>query len=122
MIERQRDQSIGRKKMETHLEDSPDKDDDHERRGDPAQGAQPSNPEDGRDHHQDPADKGKNRQVKVCPEIKLDSSGKKSSLHSEPADEGKSDGEGDKDGPDPPEGKISEERCGKTGSGSDVSG
>jgi len=121
MIERQRDQGIGRKKMETHFEDSPDKNDDHEGGSDPAQGAQPSNAEDGRDHHQDPADKGKNRQVKVSAEIELDGAGKKCGLHPEPADEGKGDREGDEDGPDSPEGKVGEERCGKPGPGSDVS-
>ena len=121
MIERQRDQGIGGEKMETHLKDSPDEDGDHERGGGPAQGAQPSNAEDGRDHHQDSAHKGKDRQVKVCTEIELDGAGKKSGLHPEPADEGKSDGERDEYGPDSPEGKVSDERRGKPGFGSDVS-
>jgi len=107
--------------METHLKDPPNKDKDHEGRGDPAQGAQPSNAEDGRDHHQNSADKGKNRQGKVRPEIELDGAGKKSSLHPEPADEGKGDGEGDEDSPDSSEGKVGDERCGKSRSGSDVS-
>ncbi len=39
MIERQRDQSIGRKKIETHFYGSPDEDDDHKRRSDPTQSA-----------------------------------------------------------------------------------
>ena len=107
--------------METHFKDSPDKDDDHERRGKPAQSAQPSNTEDGRDHHQDSAYKRKNRKGEARPEVELDGTGKKSGLDPEPANKGKGDGKRDNDSPDSPEGKIGDERRGKSGPGSDVS-
>ena len=100
MIERQRDQGFRRKKLKTHFYDSPDEDDDHERRSHPTQSAQPSNPENSRDHHQDSAEERENRQREMCSEVELDGAGKKSGLHTKPADEGKGDAKGDEDGAD----------------------
>jgi len=90
---------LGRKKMESHFQNPPDKDYDHERGSGPAQDTQSSDTEYGRDHHQDAADERENWEGNMHAEIELDCPGKKGRLDTKPADKRESDGKGNQDGP-----------------------
>ena len=73
--------------MEAHLDDSPEKNEDHEWRSSPTENAESSNTKNGWNHHQDTTCKGEKRKRKMHAEIELNCAGKKSGLNPEPADQ-----------------------------------